>query len=64
MASDRFVCPICRKMKRRILYHCPDHCMDMCEEHVRKLGSGRYLCIICERPVNRIKFDGGQWVEA
>jgi hypothetical protein len=61
LAIEIFVCPICRERKSKTMFHCPDHCMDMCSDHVRETKSGRYYCVECQRPVNRLVFDGENW---
>ena len=62
--KDRFVCPICKKTKGTEKYHCRDHVMDMCRDHVEEASEGQYMCTECGKDVFRFQHDGVQWVEA
>lgn len=61
MSKDSFVCPLCRARKKKEMYHCTDHCMDMCGDHVRESKTGRFYCLECEKPVKRLIHDGMAW---
>ena len=63
MSKDTFVCPICRERKRGELFHCRDHCMDMCSDHVRETSLGRFVCLECEKIVHKFMHNGNEWVE-
>lgn len=62
--KDRFVCPLCNKTKKQEKYHCRDHVMDMCQDHVEKVSLGQYLCTECGKDVIRFQHDGTNWMEA
>ena len=62
--KDRFVCPICNKTGKKEKYHCRDHAMDMCSDHVEKTSHGDYQCTECGKDVYRFHHDGLRWVEA
>jgi hypothetical protein len=64
LSKDVFVCPICRERKRGELFHCRDHCMDMCGDHVRETSLGRFVCLECEKIVHKFMHNGNEWVEA
>ena len=63
MGRDAFVCPICRKRKHGEMFHCHDHCMDMCRDHVSRTGEGLFFCVKCEKPVQRFVYNGRDWEE-
>ncbi|UCG39112.1 MAG: hypothetical protein JSV00_02445 [bacterium] len=64
MPRDTYICPLCRKTRKREKYHCRDHCMDMCSDHVRETAVGRFLCLHCEKVVHRFLHNGREWVQA
>jgi hypothetical protein len=49
LPKDTFMCPLCREKKRGEMFHCRDHCMDMCSDHVRKTSFGHFICQECEK---------------
>jgi hypothetical protein len=63
LEKGSFVCPICAKWKNREMFHCHDHCMDMCRDHIRKTRQGLYVCVKCDKPVHRFVHNGKDWVE-
>jgi hypothetical protein len=64
LPRDTFVCPICRKSKRGEMFHCRDHCMDMCGDHVRETGQGLFVCEECDKIAFKFLHNGIRWVEA
>ena len=63
MSRDTFLCPLCQKVGKGEMFHCRDHCMDMCADHVTESGTGRFICRECNKVVYRLRYDGLQWVE-
>ena len=64
LSKDTFVCPICKKRKRGEMFHCRDHCMDMCGDHVRETGQGLFVCEECDKIAFKFLHNGKKWVEA
>jgi hypothetical protein len=64
LSKDTFVCPICRERKSGEMYHCRDHCMDMCGDHIRETGQGIYVCEECDKIAFKFLHNGTGWVEA
>jgi hypothetical protein len=46
------------------MYHCRDHCMDMCGDHVMETSLGQFVCQECEKIVHKFFHNGSKWVEA
>jgi len=63
LSGDTFVCPLCRRQKSGVMFHCRDHCMDMCGDHVRETGQGIFVCKVCQKPVRKFLHNGSRWVE-
>jgi len=64
LSKDTFVCPICRSQKSGEMFHCRDHCMDMCGDHVRETGQGVFICEECDKIALKFWHNGTGWVEA
>ena len=46
------------------MFHCRDHCMDMCGDHVRETGQGIFVCEECDKIAFKFFHNGTGWVEA